>query len=264
MKSIVISIKENNDKRRNHIQSEFKKKEIKFEFFDAITPNKLDSLIKKYNIKINNDKLTKGEIACFISHISVWLKIINEDIRIASIFEDDIYLSSTANETIYSKKIENINFDIIKLEKSLDYISISYSHNQLSSSSKVSNLKSEHLGSAGYILTKEAAKKLLDYIKQYGICTPVDILIFSLLLTDSNFIIKQVTPAVCIQDFILNKSQYNFPSLLEKEREKNYITTPTYKSKFILTRIVKEITRPFKKLYKKIHLSFKHKLNFTQ
>ena len=44
MKNIVISIKNDNESRRNHVINEFKKSNVDFEFFDAITPEQILSV----------------------------------------------------------------------------------------------------------------------------------------------------------------------------------------------------------------------------
>lgn len=46
--------------RRKHIESEFGKQDIPFEFFDAITPDFIDEKAKEFGIDISNATLTKG------------------------------------------------------------------------------------------------------------------------------------------------------------------------------------------------------------
>lgn len=72
MKIFVISLEHNNEARRKHIKDQFTRRELDFEFFNAITPNQIEELSQKFNIKIQNHSLTKGELACFFSHISLW------------------------------------------------------------------------------------------------------------------------------------------------------------------------------------------------
>lgn len=263
MKNFVISLEHNNETRRKHIKEQFTKRELDFEFFNAITPNQIEELSRKFNIKIHNHSLTKGELACFFSHISLWQDLIKHNLDYISIFEDDIYLSVNAKDILDNNELKNIHFDILKLEKALEYISISKTgQSKIGNESKVVKIKSEHLGSAGYIITRKGAAKLLSNLQEHGILFPVDILIFNKLLSDENYTIAQVTPAVCIQDFILNPSTNTFPSSLESERAKNHVNKDVKKSKFILIRIFKEAIRPFRRLHSKISLTFKHHLKF--
>ncbi len=59
-----------------------------------------------------------------MSHIFLWKKIIDEDIDIARIFEDDIYLGK-GSEILNNYSWVNKNIDIIKIEKSNDKIKTS-------------------------------------------------------------------------------------------------------------------------------------------
>ncbi|WP_424405335.1 glycosyltransferase family 25 protein [Pasteurella sp. PK-2025] len=113
METFVISLSKDNANRREHISNEFKKKGIDFHFFDAITPSEIDDLSIKYEIDIKNTKLTKGELACLFSHISLWHKILNLNLKYAMIFEDDIYLSKETEIFFNKIKDKNIQYDII-------------------------------------------------------------------------------------------------------------------------------------------------------
>ena len=54
-------------KRRNHIEQEFGRQQISFAFFDAITPEHIEEVAKKFNITLDRSskaKLSDGEIGC--------------------------------------------------------------------------------------------------------------------------------------------------------------------------------------------------------
>ncbi|HDL5436071.1 TPA: glycosyltransferase family 25 protein, partial [Mannheimia haemolytica] len=63
MNNYVISLTSAQE-RRKHIEAEFGKQNIPFQFFDAITPDLIKEKAKAFNIDISNTNLTKGEIAC--------------------------------------------------------------------------------------------------------------------------------------------------------------------------------------------------------
>lgn len=68
-KNYVISLTTASD-RRKHIQNEFDKQNISFEFFDAITPNQIDEYCIKFDLTINKtNKLSDAEKACLLSHV---------------------------------------------------------------------------------------------------------------------------------------------------------------------------------------------------
>ena len=73
IQNFVISVK-TATKRREHIMCEFGKQGIAFEFFDAVTPTDISKYAQKLSIPIiNNQRLTDGEKACFLSHVALWI-----------------------------------------------------------------------------------------------------------------------------------------------------------------------------------------------
>ena len=101
MKNIVISLK-TATARREHIVQEFGKQNIGFEFFDALTPNLARPLAEQMQLNIHDDFLSPGELACFMSHVSIWQKMVDEHIPHLAIFEDDVYLGKDAAELLNS------------------------------------------------------------------------------------------------------------------------------------------------------------------
>lgn len=95
LRNYVISLK-NNSQRRNHMMSEFAKQHIPFVFFDAITPNLIERKAKEFGIDITTSPLTKGEIACALSHIALWRLAQEQGLDYIAIFEGDIYLGENA------------------------------------------------------------------------------------------------------------------------------------------------------------------------
>ncbi|MFZ7187917.1 glycosyltransferase family 25 protein [Avibacterium avium] len=163
MNIFVISLKDNNSIRKEHMLNEFSKCQLNFTFFDAVIPKDINYMANKLDINIETTSLTQGEIACLLSHLCLWDKMIKSDMDRIAIFEDDIYLSKSINSILENVKLNNVNFDILKLEKSLDYISV-YKRNRLdlisSDKCKIYRLKSQHLGAAGYVITKKGAEKI--------------------------------------------------------------------------------------------------------
>ena len=123
MRCFVISLKYSNDKRRTHMKNEFSSHNIPFEFFDAITPNENLQYANLFKINLDNTKLTQGEISCLFSHLTLWKQMIDNNLDKIAIFEDDIYLSSSAKDMLDSiESISTTDFDVIKLEKSLERV----------------------------------------------------------------------------------------------------------------------------------------------
>ena len=80
MQNYVISLTTSTD-RRQHITQEFKKQDILFEFFDAITTSQLDEVSKQLNLNIfESERLSSIEKACFLSHIYLWQKMLDDNL----------------------------------------------------------------------------------------------------------------------------------------------------------------------------------------
>ena len=250
MKNYVISLK-SAKKRRDHIETEFKKFNIDYSFFDAITPLQNEKICLDLGIDIKKFTITKTEISCFLSHIYIWKKALQDNTDYISVFEDDIYLGEQAFLFLGNTNWIPSNIDIVKIEsfdKSIEVLKtekIKTLDNRF-----LYKLISKHIGGAGYIISKKAIIYLLSELKNKDEIEPIDLFIFEDMINNLN--IYQMLPALCIQDFIKNNSYENFGSALEGERrirfniEKNII-----KSNYnFLSKIKREILRIFKQLYK--------------
>lgn len=247
MKNFVISLTTAND-RRQHIKNEFSKQGIDFEFFDAITPLLVDDLAKKFQINIKNANLTQGELACLLSHISLWQKAIDDNLPFIGIFEDDIYLSDNSSLFLSSSDWIPEECRLIKLEMFDQYAHMNIKPLAKHHNHALRKLNQIHLGAAGYILSHQMCIFLMDFIKNYpeekGIVASDHILFEDYLnLPDTN--IYQITPALCAQSDRIQQ-ETTFASSLEKERRirlNSQKSTAKYKNKIHreIMRVVNQI-----------------------
>lgn len=210
----VISVK-NNTQRRNHIISEFGKQNIPFEFFDAITPDIIEQTSVNLGIDIKNSPLTKGEIACALSHITLWKYAKEQNLDYICIFEDDIYWGEDSYQFLHELSIPK-EVDFIKLEKCFKKVQTSLFPDMELLGRKLYRLKSSHCGTGAYIITKKGIDFLLDKIKSINEIE-IDNFIFHQFLERKDYVVLQVLPAICIQDVILNDGRYLQTSLSERE-----------------------------------------------
>ncbi|NRN30798.1 glycosyltransferase family 25 protein [Photorhabdus heterorhabditis] len=218
MKNFIISLLNNNEKRRKHITEQFERNNIEFEFFDAIDKSRIN-IANELGITFDNPNLSMGEKGCFLSHIILWKKIIDENIPVAGIFEDDIYLSSESGSYLNDYNWVDSEIDIIKIEKSSKKVKTSiFPVKNLGKNENIYILKSKNLGTAGYIITNKGANYLFNKIINTPLKNPIDHEIFNDFLLNKDYIACQSIPALCIQDFIFNNNDKNFPSVLESDR----------------------------------------------
>ena len=115
LKNYVISVVSSSE-RREHICEAFAKEKITFEFFNAITPDLIEEVASRFNINLAQADLTNGEKACFLSHISLWQKAIDDNLEYIAIFEDDIFLGEDIADYFADTNWIPEACDIIKLE----------------------------------------------------------------------------------------------------------------------------------------------------
>jgi GR25 family glycosyltransferase involved in LPS biosynthesis len=116
--------------------------------------------------------LTKQEVAVALSHISIWEKIVSENISNALILEDDVFF-----ENNFSKKTNSIWKEITNSNIEFDLLFLSYK--KVDRNPEI-NLISKNLSIpkrgiwwfSGYVLSNNGAKKLLEKLPVVG---PIDL-----------------------------------------------------------------------------------------
>ena len=242
MKKFVISLSTATE-RREHISSEFSKKSISFDFFDALTPEPAAIFAKELNLKIDEQSLTKGEVACFMSHVFLWEKMITESIPHMAIFEDDIYLGENVKEFLSDASWIDQSWNLVKIEEFTQKVALGQKIKTFNSDPDraLFELRSKNLGTAGYILSLHGAKQLISYIQSLDKLIALDHLMFEKLIHDNILAVCQMKPALCIQDVTLysTKDSVRFASHLYKER----LTRRKYDKKTGMNKILLELSR---------------------
>lgn len=222
MKNYVISLKSATE-RRKHIKKEFGKQQVDFEFFDALTPETAKQYItdKALPFELEPDHLTPVELACMMSHVAVWKKALDEGISHFTVFEDDVYLGQDAGFYLNNSDWIKSSWNFIKIETV--YNKVLLDNKNLSSVGKqrhLAPLKGKHLGTGAYSLSNKGVQQLLSYTLQH-IMQPIDETIFRDYIEDNIEPVYQMTPALCIQDIILNASSDNLilPSTIIENRK---------------------------------------------
>lgn len=229
-KNYVISLTTASD-RREHIQNEFDKQNISFEFFDAITPNQIGEYCIKFDLTINKtNKLSDAEKACLLSHVFLWQIMIDDDLDHIFVFEDDVYLGNNAHVFFNdSSWLKNTGIDYLKTETFLQERKLSQTVINLPDDRTAQALDEYHLGTAGYMLSQKGALSLLTYIKSLTIndYLPIDQLMFDNYMNHHDALpIYQLLPAVVAQEFILYPTQNTMPSDIKSSRDERIKNKP--------------------------------------
>ncbi|MGP4788452.1 glycosyltransferase family 25 protein [Psychrobacter sp. 1Y11] len=258
MKKLIISL-ENAHDRRQHIKEQFESNHISYEFFDAVKATEIEAVAKKLNIAIINTQLGKNEIACFLSHASIWQFAVDNNYPYVCIFEDDVYLGEDSEfylNNILQWKPDDAH--ILKLEVYNNAIKVNGRCKSLNiGNRKFVKLATKHTGCAGYIITLETAHILLDIVRSNKELIPVDHIVFGDFLYNYEANIYQMVPAICIQSQNHNCSK-PLISYLETERNNRYGVPK--KNKKLVQKVVREGKRLIKQpnnTIEKINLRFK-------
>jgi len=93
LKVFVISLQTSLD-RRSRVTDMLKAIGLEFEFFDAVDGRSLDH--KSYVAPDAPWELLPGEVGCYLSHLGVWRKVVNERVEVSLVLEDDALFDASA------------------------------------------------------------------------------------------------------------------------------------------------------------------------
>jgi len=166
-------------------------------------------------IRNQHGDLTSYEIACFESHRLAWRSLVESGEPWLAVFEDDVWLAPPLAALLAMSDFP-ANVDLIKLETFAEPVRISPRALSFQGFA-LHRLQTLHWGSAGYILSRHAAIRLLA--RTEGFRHPVDMLVFDPEGRVSRQMrIMQVMPALCIQEHLAASIQARptmLPSLID-------------------------------------------------
>lgn len=157
---------------------------LKYSFINAINGSQLDDkeinqiVDHKLSLKKLKRKLVKAEIGTLLSHLSIYKKIINENIEISLILEDDVNFDHSLTNFFQCYDKLPLKYDLLLL-----------GHHKALSRNKPGNINfwskkikidkfmisrptESCYGAYGYLITYEGAIKLKDHINKFYL--PID------------------------------------------------------------------------------------------
>lgn len=199
MKSYLINLDRSQD-RLEFMASEFERHGILFELVSAVDGRQLSDVERKSLASLSERwpaPLSPVEIGCFLSHRRCLERIATGEDEFAVIFEDDVRLSQGAARLLSTSDWIPDDADIVKIESHGAQVLISRTV-KLEGPYSIARLLSRHLLSAGYIISRKAAQRLLPLMEKTP--APLDHFLFD---PDdgpfSNMIVYQCSPAICRQ-----------------------------------------------------------------
>jgi GR25 family glycosyltransferase involved in LPS biosynthesis/tetratricopeptide (TPR) repeat protein len=191
----IINLERRKDRKKKMIEQLDANKVTNYEFFKAFDGSTMvGTTTLKELFKGNDFSNNRGAIGCAMSHLTLWKQLLQDDDNdFYLILEDDIQFTDD-----YSKKFNQIwesdQKDIIFLgysmaEKERNKIDISDSTVQLNKLNKTRYIG----GLFSYLINKNGAKKLIDYIDKNGIKHGIDYLIKKIDTLDCYEVSPQLT-----------------------------------------------------------------------
>lgn len=179
--------------RRAYMERHIQELGIAVDRFSAIDACNLSDA-EVANWKDETSNLSKGELCCFLSHRSIWEKIAVGDADYGAIFEDDVLLSPDIKDFLDTTDWIPKNAGLIRLETTFQEVMVGRPLAELCNHRELRPLRTLHWGSAGYVVSKEIAVRMLQ--KSQKISLPADWFKF-----DPAFGFKptQIVPALCVQ-----------------------------------------------------------------
>lgn len=193
-------------------------------------------------------EMTKSEIACLESHISLWEKCLLENKDAYLILEDDIIISNQLKSTIEKILNYTTKFDLIHLDTPAPFNRLGPQENW--GAIKIDKILRTIPSSAAYLITPTGADKLLKKISK-GYCDHADDLITR---KHKGYEPYQLLSAMAIQGMFAKSSSIN-PLIKSSERTSEPKTNKKLQKGPILYRILKECRRYIQKLQLKFILS---------
>jgi glycosyl transferase family 25 len=186
------------------------------------------------------EHLTRFERGCIISHQKSWVAFLKTDADYACILEDDVAVSEEFTDVIYNDNYITNTYHIIKIETARQKV-LTVPGGTVRQGRRLVPLYSLHFGSAGYIISRQGAEKLIRYGQRPDV--PIDLFLFRRPSTVPGLNITQMEPALCVQQRF---TQYG----VQDVRFQSAIAPVVKKRKHtpLRRRIIRETTQPFRQV----------------
>ncbi|RWC85862.1 MAG: glycosyltransferase family 25 protein [Mesorhizobium sp.] len=224
MKCLVINLDRSSD-RLAHMRAEFSRIGVAFERVVAVDGHSHPELEQQPQHPMYGPRqLSSSEIACLHSHRACWSILARDEARYGAIFEDDVVFSANASCLLADSGWIPADADIVKLETYFSKTIIQRMRISAGHGFSVSRLCKFHPGTGGYIISRQAARDLLEATERINL-TADDLIFNPAFATWSSNAIYQLVPALCAQDQVLGDRALGMPSLLDHGRECKWLAS---------------------------------------
>ena len=186
--------------------------ELEARFVDAVDGRKAGPAVDAFwNANPGRRLLNAGEIGCMMSHISIWRRIVEEDVSCAVVLEDDLCVDQGFGE--WMRAIGGLpDLGLLKLDTDRNPV-VTYSKpTAVVSGHECYRLLKGGSRTGGYVIWRSAAARLLSTAADF--CDSIDIEMFRPRRMRTNHpAAHQLVPAICIQAELLPSMTEAMPFL---------------------------------------------------
>jgi glycosyl transferase family 25 len=156
-----------------------------------------------------------GEVGCFLSHFEAWQQIAGGAEAWAAVFEDDIHVADDLGPLLASDEWIPPDADVVRLEANRTMRLAGRRAIAAATGRKLYRALSGSSGSAAYILSRQAAKWIVEAAPTQHL--PVDNFLFKPKVSEVARKLRrfQIVPAVCIQDELLERGDARLKSQIK-------------------------------------------------
>lgn len=201
LKIFFINLDQRED-RRDFLEGELRSLGLEAERIRAVPKDEVpEDLIERQKHDDPLHSLTPTEIACVLSHLKTWRRMLELDLPYALVLEDDAYLSKRLPQFLAEVPGVLHKTDIVRMETRNDRVKVG----PLVARVAGVELRRPHSiqwGMAGYIITTACARRLLRDDRLFD--EPIDVVLFDpagSLFYDVRTL--QASPGLCIQGDVL-------------------------------------------------------------
>jgi glycosyl transferase family 25 len=239
MKTYVINL-DRSPERLAHMQSILRAARIDFTRLAAVD----GTALAPDEIAAAEATLSAPEIACFLSHRRAWQMIAADPAAFGAVLEDDIHIAPSLPVLLAGDGWIPAGADVVKLETMMRPVYLDRAAVPAPAGHALHRLRSTHAGTAGYIISRDAAARLVARHQHAG--RTVDAYLFELPDGAARGLnVYQLDPSACIQDDRLSSDTHRsaLASTIHTDR-KNARRAATG----IVARVVREIGRGVERL----------------
>lgn len=145
--------------RRAFIEGQLAKLGLTATRMEAVTvPEVPQELIDMHGLSSHPYRCSPGDLACGLSHVSVWQHVLRSGYENAIILEDDVLLDASFLPFTEPDVLSRLGAEILKLETWRKRVKVG-SHRASLGSTQIHELLSTHLGSAAYLISRAGIKR---------------------------------------------------------------------------------------------------------